>query len=364
MPRTWSKRVDATRVVPLVAALIRRLLVALLGVLVAAGALEIGARGFVSGGAGAPRPREILPLYRYERDADLGYWFRPSSRYRAAKGFSTTDLCYAATYSFDAYGRRTVAASTPTARTVALFGDSFAFGEGLEDGDTLQAMLQARGVAVANYSAPGFGPQHALAAILSGRVARETDHAAIGLYLLMPFHVRRAIGDSSHPWLWGGPYFRFDGDGRLVRDGSFKTGRRWTTRVYREYDRLRKRSAALGWLDTALPPVLRERDVELTAAILVEAARGFEKDFRGRFSVVLHPWWTTATRERWTLDALRMALARDHVDVIDLADEPVSEQDQIRPGCDGHPNRAFGARFVERLAPLLDSRFDAATPRS
>ena len=80
-------------------------------------------------------------------------------------------LIYSADYTIDDnLLRQTLSASSGP--TIAFFGDSFTFGEGLGDSDALPQLfadLLNRKLRVLNFAYPGYGPQHFLAALESGR---------------------------------------------------------------------------------------------------------------------------------------------------------------------------------------------------
>lgn len=82
----------------------------------------------------------------------------------------TNNLIYDVTYTIDEnLLRKTVSAADGP--TVAFFGDSWTFGDGVEDADTFPqafADLNARKLRVLNFGFPGYGPQQFLRAIETG----------------------------------------------------------------------------------------------------------------------------------------------------------------------------------------------------
>ena len=120
------------------------------------------------------------------------------------------------TYTIDADGFR-VTPGAPDADALAgrldLFGGSFAFGEGLEDNETLAYHLsRTLNVEVQNFGIMGGGPHQALAILES-----EYDTSGTTNVLLTgPWHAGRIA--CRRVWVGGAPRYRLI-DGKPVRDG-------------------------------------------------------------------------------------------------------------------------------------------------
>lgn len=135
--------------------------------------------------------------------------------------------------------RRTV--SSESGPTIAFFGDSFTFGEGVDDDETMPqsfADLTERRFHVLNLGFPGYGPNQALYAIESG--AFDTLLGSdIRLFVLMtaPWHAERTA--CKAPFALRGPAYRLQ-NGRVIYDGACSEGpslllREWiqNTALYR-----------------------------------------------------------------------------------------------------------------------------------
>jgi hypothetical protein len=110
-------------------------------------------------------------------------------------------------------------------RCVLLFGDSFTFGEGVNDDETSAAQIVAKSkgqVEVKNLGIGGWGPHQFLSGLQSGRFQKAiTCKPTDAVYLFIPAHTARAAGRGK--WDRFGPRFVVDDKGRAVRDGNFNT---------------------------------------------------------------------------------------------------------------------------------------------
>jgi hypothetical protein len=97
-------------------------------------------------------------------------------------------------YTIDPTGlRRTV--SAPLGRTIAFFGDSFTFGEGVRDEDTLPqafANIERHRLHVLNFGFPGYGPQQFLRAVETGLYDRLLTNASVFVFQTSAWHAERS----------------------------------------------------------------------------------------------------------------------------------------------------------------------------
>ncbi len=226
------------------------------------------------------------------KDADLGYKPKPNARMRAVERVAGRCI-YDAVYTTDAYSRRVTPLDPPTKRAACalFFGGSYVFGEGVNDNETLPYYFGRfyRRYRPYNYGFSGYGPQQMLARLQSPHFADQVEERrGIAVYVFMRHHVARAIGDMAVYTLWGAdmPYYTFDRRGRLVRRGSFRTGRPVVSALYG----ILGRSYILKFFRVSLPPRITEKHLRLTAAIIEESKSEFERQFESEgFFVVLHP---------------------------------------------------------------------------
>lgn len=229
----------------------------------------------------------------YQSSRELGHMPRPNLE-AGARLVVREDVIFDYRYHTDEHQRRIVpspsAPTTPGTEALLFFGGSFAFGEGVNDGETLPAQVALRmpDVAVYNYAFSGYGPNHLLARLESLDTAAEVPETrATGVYVFIPNHVRRVIGSFAViSWSRHSPYYVLDPAGMPRRLGSFQGERAGLTRLY---DFLHG-DYLLQTLPVDFPPRPGRRAFELTAAIVARAAALFAEQFHGgKLIVMLYP---------------------------------------------------------------------------
>lgn len=163
-------------------------------------------------------------LYVSRQHPALGYLPVPGSTRRVWKTFDGEKV-YDVTYTFNDDGFRISPPVTrPTDRSALFFGCSMAFGEGVEDDETMPYQVGVRlggEYAVHNFGVHGYGPQQMLAIIETGMVrAVAAARPRVAVYeALYPDHVHRVAG--VRPWLRTSPRYVIGDDGRAVHTGRF-----------------------------------------------------------------------------------------------------------------------------------------------
>lgn len=283
-------------------------------------------------------------------DPVLGYALKPNARVRVVLRRSGGQVIYDVRYTFDGFGRRVTPAPGPTRRAqraLLCFGDSLTLGEGVNDDQTLPAALARAlpGTAVYNYGVKGYGPHQVLAKLEEGGLRQQTGvRRAALIYTFIDDHVSRAIG-AMIPyagWAANAPYYALEGD-RLVRRGSFKTGRGWPNAAYELFGR----SQVLKCFRVDLPPVTTDRHLRLVCRMLEAARDRFAEQMQSDgFYVVCYPGATLARR------LVPMLRARG-ISVVDYADWRGWDEAKYRIPYDGHPTpeayRVIAARLVQDL---------------
>jgi hypothetical protein len=157
---------------------------------------------------------EVGDHLRHVEVAGIGRVAQPGT-YAVQRVSRDGETIYAATYTIGEDGFRvTPGDGQGGARRIDLFGGSFAFGQGLEDDETLAYYLgRALGAETRNFGIVGGGPHEALAILES---ERDTQ-GAVNVLLTAAWHAQRIA--CMRPWSGGAPRFRLDRDGTLVRDG-------------------------------------------------------------------------------------------------------------------------------------------------
>jgi hypothetical protein len=158
-------------------------------------------------------------------DPDLGYRPRPGIKIVNTSRFGS-DTIFRVTYTINGDSTRATPPAPSGADTYLFLGDSFMFGHGLDDDETLPAAFARANdfkVHTVNFSAPGYGPNQLVRALEIGRL----DHLAgqrikAVVTWIIPDHLRRVTGDG--PWLGSSPRYTLD-DGTPRYTGSFDSYR-------------------------------------------------------------------------------------------------------------------------------------------
>jgi hypothetical protein len=313
---------------------------------------------------------EYPPAY-FQPDDDLGGAPERGVGAHVRKLHDAT-VVYDVVYTIGANGlRRSPPDRGAGAGSCALFfGDSFMFGEGLPDDQTLPwrvGVLADGNVRVYNFGFHGFGAQQLLAAFERNRVATAIDCRPTNvIYEAIPDHIARAAG--YYNFMRHGPRYELAGAGAGAGAGAADSV------AYRGHfdDEENGRSAAgallagaIGkswlyrWL-SSLSPLPDEGDLRRYVAIVTQAARLAAARYPGcRFDVI---YWDIAggvPLHEKVLPALRAAGLSVH------------EAAQILPGFREHPSSYAlspfdahpGARANDLLARYLVQQLFHLTPQ-
>lgn len=247
--------------------------------------------------AAAPPPPTVHHEGDYTHDFTrpndlLGYVVRPNAQIHSIKKLGD-EVIYDVIYTTDAYHRRV----TPLEQTdqrqqfMLFFGDSFTFGEGVQDNETLpyyvaQSLPDYRAY---NYGLSGYGPQQMLAKLQSDDLITEVPEGeGIVIYVFIDAHVERAIGSMYVYNNWGDqmPYYTTTWQGDLVRQGNFTTGRPLVSSLYWW---LGQREMA-RYYNINLPNELASHHYGQAARIIAEARDTFRAKYNSdEFYVVIYP---------------------------------------------------------------------------
>ncbi len=162
----------------------------------------------------------------------------PGLGYRPRPGLSATStrtvdgrLAYAVRYSVDADGLRVAPPPGPEASRVCvlMFGDSMAWGEGVNDSETTSyqlATLSGGRVAARNFAFTGYSAHQMLWRVQSGEVAAKARcdprQPVLAIYQTLPNNVSRVAGLRG--WDDYGPRYRLIGATQLSYAGGFDAG--------------------------------------------------------------------------------------------------------------------------------------------
>lgn len=182
----------------------------------------------------------------YELVDDVGHAPKPNARMTdrgEAEGHHRFDV----TYSTGPDGFRAVPkANADSSTCVLLFGGSFVFGNGVEDGETFAAQLVKLSngrVAVHNFGVSGWGPHQVLAGLQSGRFQRAVRcKPTDAVFLVSPVQVWWANG-VFNKWDVNGPRYRPVGSGQVHREGKLGDPEPYNWRRWIGLNRVSRREA-------------------------------------------------------------------------------------------------------------------------
>ena len=270
-------------------------------------------------------------------------------RDRKVKGRSGS-VIYDVEYTIDAHRNRQVI-SAPTGLTVAFFGDSMTFGQGVPDADTLpQAFADATGHRwqVLNLAFPGYGPQQFLRALETDMFRDLLTEPRLFVFLTAAWHAERSSCLSS--FVADGPrYVMVDGMPRY--EGSCQE--HWPVRLRRLWTRTAMSSV---FFEPAFGGA-RPADIDLLVAILVRAGQLAREKYGVPTLILYYPDDFYARRGGVTDLQIMARLREGGLVVIDAGLDPrdFPGQELQIPG-DGHPtgvaNRARALLVRDAFAGL------------
>jgi hypothetical protein len=245
--------------------------------------------------------------------------------------------------------------SCATGPTIGFFGDSFTFGEGLNDADTLpQQVADSFGghLHVLNFGFSGYGPQQFLREMQLGLFDRQIGpHPELFVYLTAPWHAQRTSCKAS--WVLNGPRYALV-DGRVVYQGRCLTGVASGLRQWFEH------SAAYRMFIEHNFERITHADIELYSRILIAATKLAKTKYRVPVLIAYIPTPSYLKATGFTDDAIIADLRAGGAQVLDVSLPKTSEKPLAISG-DGHPTayanqlRASMLRdyIVRHFAPAL-----------
>lgn len=311
-------------------------------------------------------------------DDALGY--KPAAARRIGhRAYGGDQLLYEVTYTVDGHGLRI--ASPPSSKRVeilpcvAFFGDSFTFGEGMADEQTLPYQVWKRltpHYQTVNFGFLGYGPHQMLAALEQGRV--ESDgHCRPShiIYQAIPSHVSRAAGLEA--WDHHGPRYGQRPDGQVYQEGRFDDIRPTTTlqwlrfghqQLHVRVQALLEASVLYRTLLNSHRPVTAE-DIALFAAIVRTAKQAASRMYPGvTFQVLFWDYDDDAEVGRLVLSQLQAQGVIVHPMSTILPGFPTARARYEISPYDRHPNAQAHARIADFVAQRLVQKSEPLTPTS
>lgn len=282
-------------------------------------------------------------------DPGLGYVIAPGSRVvTSEKRGPDGSTIYNVEYTVDRFGlRRTV--GNATGKAIFFFGDSFTFGEGVDDSESLpQQFAAASGVRVLNFGVPGYGPHQVLREleINRPRAVDRLDPKAIVLLTLPSAHMMRAAGRAE--WDPNGPRYEVV-NGNLQYQGHFVP----LPALQRLL--LRWSNAYAKFLDARIRRIITTTDRQRLLAILLRIQAVSRTCYHAPFFVVLWDVHKGASKDaKWLRDNLR----EHNVSTLALSEAaPQLQNDSFYLPIDGHPTGKALQIAANALKVFLEQRF-------
>ncbi len=277
--------------------------------------------------------------------------FRPLPDRRArATSVKNGRTIYDVTYTTDANGFRALpTGSRPSGDTpVLILGDSFAFGAGLADEQTLAWYLREQSggrLQPVNLAVKGYGLNQVLRQLEMGE-PRKSGHQRFPWAVLsvVDDHVLRVAGRVQ--WLHDSPRYVVEPDGRLAARGTWIKPSAFVESLL-----VGSRLFALGWKALAVDEAKEQR---LFVRILREIEAKLAADYGARLVVLYYSgetWHGDLTGWRELMVPLLCASGAPVLDVNALLPRPPQPVDRFYMQDDGHPtallNRTIAAALVE-----------------
>ncbi len=171
----------------------------------------------------------------FKPDTLLGYGPDKDGIYTSIE-CEKNDTIYNVSYTIKNHHRLTPNSNDSSKNCILFFGCSFAFGEGLNDNETLPYYyneIDSNRNAILNYAFHGYGP-HQMLANIEYRVSDDIKNYSgkkIAIYSALYAHIKRSAGKAD--WDKRGPNYQMV-DGELKYTGSFDYSKYYYTRVIKE----------------------------------------------------------------------------------------------------------------------------------
>lgn len=280
---------------------------------------------------GLTRHIDTQPAIQFP-DPELGYRLVGPQRARS-KLFHRGALVYDVFYTIDEAGFRVTPGVSTSGQPILVMGDSFQFGSGLPDEQTLGAHLASRSAGTlrpVNLATPGYGVHQILRQLQLGTPkASGVDQFDLLIFGVFDTHVRRASGKAR--WLRGSPRYETSAEG-LAPAGVFQPSSQFAEHLLAD-------SALAALLGEALDKFLMS-DEKRFVAILKEIEREARATYGARLLVLYYSELNVGPSKR----SAEKLLCRAGVSFIDLGTRvPITPDsvDKYYIAGDGHPTSAL-----------------------
>jgi hypothetical protein len=306
----------------------------------------------------------------------LGYAPLKEQRFTEATRFKGS-LLYDIAYTIDKQGLRlsspTGSQTNPQTPCILFFGDSFTFGEGVRDEESLPYRVTIKShqaYRAYNFGFLGYGPHQMLAQLQHELVKDAIDCTPrYAIYEALPSHVSRAAGLEA--WDQAGPKYKLGKDRTIIPGGHFNDEvqpgvlaalRRWHPHLPYSIRHALEKSA----LYRALLYMRRDTndaDVDLFRGIVELSRQRLEATYPGiEFHVLLWDFsHQTDPMEIKIIEALKAAGIHLHLVSTIIPDYSRHRERYILHPADGHPNPLTHDLLAEYILTTI-ARFEDSNP--
>lgn len=264
------------------------------------------------------------------------------------------DTVFDVHYSIDSLsGRFTPGYDSTRSEFSMFFGCSIAFGYGLNDNETFPYFFQQVSNSNAyNLSFQGYGTNHMLARLqYSDLKPYVKEKKGKAYYIFFWDHIDRAIGTMARhtQWLHSAPNYEYE-DGKLVRNGSFKSGRPIRSWFYEHL----YQSSIIQYFDVSFPLKMQEEHYDLVAEMIKCSKDEFQNQFgENDFYLVIYPNYGQPDEANYKL--FLSLLTEKGIDYIDLSKNFTYEGKHTLGG-DPHPNANTNKVLSEMLNKEIQTK--------
>lgn len=230
------------------------------------------------------------------------------------------------------------------------FGCSICHGEGLEDNQTLPYYFQKHtsNVNAYNFGISGHGTNNVLARLQYKNISEQIpENKGIGIYVFFWDHIYRAIGTMSRytEWVHSEPFYTME-NGKLVRNGNFKEGRKTISSLYEKL----YQTNIVKYFKLDLPLRLNDSHIELVTEMILESKKEYTKKMgNDEFILVIYPAYKAYSDDE--MKKFKSFLKKKKIQYIDLSNW-ITYGPKYTLNGDAHPN----AQTNELIAVELERR--------
>jgi hypothetical protein len=283
----------------------------------------------------------------YARKPIVGWGPGAPGHYRS-KHVLNGKLVYDATYTINQDLMRKVDDGAND-KGAAFIGDSYVFGEGLEDNETLPqyfADLEGRKAPVYNFGVSAYSPAQALAAMRAGLYDDKLKNSRVIVEFIAPWEADRVVCKAT--FVAGAPRF-FKSDGGVVQQGTCP-----------KYVPSRLRYFAIYRYVQSIMSIVTDGDIDIFTAITQQVIHLAREKYK--VPIVIYylraPGYLRRLRD-WNDDKIINSLRAAGAEVLEY-DFPSAPKYSISG--DGHPSGLENSLVAHKLIDFLRKKFPDIEP--